>query len=152
MRNRDHRRKRRKGWGGEMGWARGPHPPHPPTHPPKKNSSKYRVKSGHCFSYVLYFRAKMSCPQSWLNSHAYSDATILPISVSLSCPITTSAHPQCVWFCSETLALYKSLTYLLTYFTTFRTQYRIACNKCYKQYVGQTSRKLKETFNDHRWY
>jgi len=28
--------------------------------------------------------------------------------------------------------------------------YLIACNKCYKQYVGQTSRKLKDRLNDYR--
>ena len=36
---------------------------------------------------------------------------------------------------------------------TFKVQnfkYLITCNKCYKQYVGQTSTKLKERLNDYR--
>jgi len=60
----------------------------PPPPPKKKIGKKYfsgknHVKFGHFVNFsCMYFRAKMSCPQSWLSSYAYVRC---PLDVKMFC-------------------------------------------------------------------
>ena len=68
---------------------------------------------------VMLYMMSNACHDSTPHAHNPWQAQDPLLSVSLSCPL--APIPNAPWFSSETLALYKSLSYLLTYLQLVNT-------------------------------